>query len=67
MEMFVLRYVNELCIYLRLCLSLSRFCLRLRTDSSLSHVPTLCDSVDCCTPGLPVHHQLLEFTQTHVH
>ena len=21
----------------------------------------------CCTPGLPVHHQLLEFTQTHVH
>ena len=23
--------------------------------------------VDCSTPGLPVHHQLLEFTQTHVH
>ena len=29
--------------------------------------PTLCDSMDCSTPGLPVHHQLLEFTQTHVH
>ena len=29
--------------------------------------PTLCDSLDCSTPGLPVHHQLLEFTQTHVH
>ena len=28
---------------------------------------TLCDSPDCSTPGLPVHHQLLEFTQTHVH
>ena len=28
--------------------------------------PTLCDPVDCSTPGLPVHHQLLEFTQTHV-
>ena len=27
----------------------------------------LCDSIDCSTPGLPVHHQLLEFTQTHVH
>ena len=27
---------------------------------------TLCDPMDCCTPGLPVHHQLLEFTQTHV-
>ena len=28
---------------------------------------TLCDPMDCNTPGLPVHHQLLEFTQTHVH
>ena len=28
---------------------------------------TLCDSVNHSTPGLPVHHQLLEFTQTHVH
>ena len=26
---------------------------------------TLCDPMDCRTPGLPVHHQLLEFTQTH--
>ena len=29
--------------------------------------PTLCDPKDCSTPGVPVHHQLLEFTQTHVH
>ena len=29
--------------------------------------PTLCHPMDCSTPGLPVHHQLLEFTQTHVH
>ena len=29
--------------------------------------PTLCDPMDCCTPGLPVHHQLPDFTQTHVH
>ena len=28
---------------------------------------TFCDPMDCSTPGLPVHHQLLEFTQTHVH
>ena len=28
---------------------------------------TLCDPVDCSTPGLPVHHQLPEFTQTYVH
>ena len=29
--------------------------------------PTLCDPMNHNTPGLPVHHQLLEFTQTHVH
>ena len=28
---------------------------------------TLCNPMDCSMPGLPVHHQLLEFTQTHVH
>ena len=28
---------------------------------------TLCDPMNYSTPGLPVHHQLLEFTQTHVH
>ena len=28
---------------------------------------TLCDPMACSTPGLPVHHQLPEFTQTHVH
>ena len=29
--------------------------------------PILCDPMKHSTPGLPVHHQLLEFTQTHVH
>ena len=29
--------------------------------------PALCDPVDCSMPGLPVYHQLPEFTQTHVH
>ena len=28
---------------------------------------TLCDPMDCSTPGLPVYHQLLELAQTHVH
>ena len=28
---------------------------------------TLCDPMNCSTPGLPVHHQLPEFTETHVH
>ena len=29
--------------------------------------PILCDSMDCSTPGFPVHHQPLELAQTHVH
>ena len=29
--------------------------------------PTLSDPMNCSTPGLPVHHHLPEFTQTHVH
>ena len=29
--------------------------------------PTLCDPMDCSTPGLPVDHQPLELVQTHVH
>ena len=28
---------------------------------------TLCDPMNCSTPGLPVHHQLPDFTRTHVH
>ena len=29
--------------------------------------PTICDPMDCSTPGFPVHHQLPELAQTHVH
>ena len=29
--------------------------------------PILCDPMNHSTPGLPVHHQLLKLTQTHVH
>ena len=28
---------------------------------------TVCDPLDCSTPGFPVHHQILEHTQSHVH
>ena len=36
--------------------------------SSVTHLcPTLCDTMDCSTPGFPVHHQLPELAQTHVH
>ena len=43
----------------------------LSLSSSVSSVaqscPTLCDPINCSTPGLPVYHQLPKFTQTHVH
>ena len=35
-------------------------------SSVTQSLPTLCDPVNRSTPGLPVHHQLPEFTQTHV-
>ena len=39
---------------LDLCCSVAQLC------------PTLCDPMDCSTPGLPVHHQLLQLAQIHV-
>ena len=34
---------------------------------SAQSCPTLCNPLDCRMPGVPVHHQLPEFTQTHLH
>ena len=45
--------------------SVQSSCSGFQLDSSLC--PTLCNPVYCSTPGFPVHHQLPEFTQTHVH
>ena len=39
----------------------------LESSIQLSSCLTLLDPMDCSTPGLPVHHQLLELAQTHVH
>ena len=45
--------------------------MKISTSVQLSSVAqwctTLCDPMDCSTPGFPVHHQLLELAQTHVH
>ena len=53
-------------------------CFYLRSKNWVNHIlqfirsvaqscPTLCDPMDCSTPGLPVHHQLPKLAQTHVH
>ena len=36
-------------------------------SSATQLCPTLCDPMNCSTPGLPVHYQFPEFTQTHIH
>ena len=41
--------------------------LRVQFSSVTQSCPTLCDPMNRSTPGLPDHHQLPEFTQTHVH
>ena len=49
----------------RLFSSLAHFLIQF--SSVAQSCPTLCDPMNCSMPGLPVHHQLPEFTQTHVH
>ena len=50
--------------YLILCIRLKR---SMKELDDVLMCPTLCNPMNRSTPGLPVHHQLLEFTQTHVH
>ena len=47
------------------CLFVSKYSVQF--SSVTQSCPTLCDPMNCSTPGFPVHHQLPEFTQTHVH
>ena len=48
-------------------ISFSNFIVSVQFSSVAQSFLTLCDPMNCSTPGLPVHHQLPEFTQTHVH
>ena len=49
------------------CVHETPACSLFQFSSVTQSCPTLCDPMNCSTPGLPVHHQLPEFTQTHVH
>ena len=64
-------YVNRGCLFeVSLIGEVGLYCCKIPSSVQFSSVaqscPTLCDPNDCSMPGLPVHHQLLEFTQTHV-
>ena len=41
--------------------------MKLQFCSVAQSCPTLCDPMNCSMLGFPVHHQLLELTQTHIH
>ena len=57
-----------MCVCARVCMcACPCVCTRALITSVAQSCPMLCDPMDCSTPGFPVHHQLLELTQTHVH
>ena len=58
---------RNLYIFSRLSSLLACNFLSVQFSSVAQSCPTLCNPMNCSTPGLPVHQQLLEFTQTHVH
>ena len=61
--------MNELCIYviMNYCVTVYILYFIFSSSSVAQSCLTLCDPMDYSMPGLPVHHQLLELAQTHVH
>ena len=54
--------LSDVCIFRKL-----KACVSVQFSSVAQSCPTLCSPMNRSTPGLPVHHQLPESTQTHVH
>ena len=61
------KQVRQLIIYGAIISSMNMMITGIQFSSVTQSCPTLCDPMNRSTPGLPVHYQLLEFTQTHVH
>ena len=59
---FTFTYVCKYNTFLR---GISKFGIQFSSVTQLC--PTLCNTMNCSMPSLPVHHHLAEFTQTHVH
>ena len=65
-------YPSLIIFYLKLLITMALWNamlkhLDLQFSSVVQSCLTLCDPMNCRTPGLPIHHQLSESTQTHVH
>ena len=69
-SLYIVLNVNHVgCVSQDNILNLTRNCqiaLQVQFSSVAQSSPTLCDPMNCSTPGIPVHHQLWEFTQIHV-
>ena len=62
-----LRYPDNTTLMAESKEELKSLLMKVQFSSVTQSCPTLCDPMNHSTPGLPVHHHLLEFTQTHVH
>ena len=65
-ETKTIKYISY-SIYACVCLIVSVQFSSVQFSSLAQSCPALCNPMNRSIPGLPVHHQLLEFTQTHVH
>ena len=67
-DIYRFRYLSLVLLSLSLLLSIFFvFLISVQFSSVARSCPTFCDPMNRSTPGLPVHHHLPEFTQTHVH
>ena len=64
---YFLLYSKVIQLYIHMHSFSHSFLLWFQFSSVAQSCPTLCDPLNCSTPGLPVHYQLPEFTQTHVY
>ena len=67
LDLFLYHFASDLLTSCSECLSHFFLFILPQFSSVVQSWLTLCDPMECSTPGLPVHHQLPEFTQTHVH
>ena len=67
LQFYFLSYCMYLCRYQLVSIELLGATGSVQFSSAAQSCPTFCDPMNHSTPGLPIHHHLPEFTQTHIH